>query len=315
MPRKPNRQSARKTSSPKGRSPAKRASAKGSSSAEAISLDRFDLYELCVQSPDYDARMLRAIHGGTGRSAPRTLGEDFCGPAAICRAWIDLDPKHNCAVAVDRDPETLGRAIAMNTQKSPGDPRTHIAERTGILYILADVRVVRDSVDILCALNYSICELHSREDLVRYLTNARKRLAQSADKRGTFVCDIYAGFDSTLTGTTSRTVKHPAGHTIRYHWQQREANAFTGIVQNAIHFEVKSSGKKEQQIRDAFVYDWRLWSIPELREAMLEAGFGTTEVYPRQADAIDGENNFHVMPVGDAAELPDSFNCYVVARV
>ena len=32
-------------------------------------------------------------------------------------------------------------------------------------------------------------------------------------------------------------------------------------------------------MKNAFVYDWRLWSIPETRDAMKEAGFSDTAVY------------------------------------
>ena len=306
----PKPRASRSITRPKARQ-STRVSAKNTTELEAASLDRFDLYEFCVQSPAYDAKMLSAIHGGTGRRSARVLGEDFCGPAAICRAWIDLSQKHHTAVAVDRDAPTLSRAISMNAQSQPGDPRSVGPERSGVLYILDDVRNVRDRVDILCALNYSICELHRRTDLVGYLLNARKRLTAG----GTFVCDIYAGFDSTLPGTTSRTMKHPSGATIVYHWEQREADPLTGMVENAIHFDIKLGKGKVERLRDAYVYHWRLWTIPELREAMSEAGFVTTAVYPRQAEAIDDQDRFHVLPVHDASEFSDSFNCYVVGRI
>jgi hypothetical protein len=56
-----------------------------------LALDKHELYELTVQSPPDVVRMLRALHGGQ----PRVLGEDFCGTAALARAWI----AHACAVA------------------------------------------------------------------------------------------------------------------------------------------------------------------------------------------------------------------------
>lgn len=45
-----------------------------------------------------------------------------------------------------------------------------------------------------------------------------------------------------------------------------------------MHFRVERDGVIVASIEDAFVYRWRLWSVPELREAMLEAGFASTEV-------------------------------------
>ena len=52
---------------------------------------------------------------------------------------------------------------------------------------------------------------------------------------------------------------------------------------------VDADGSK---LRRAFVYDWRLWTLPELQELMLEAGFKSTEVYTEGwdvgADDTDG---------------------------
>ena len=33
------------------------------------------------------------------------------------------------------------------------------------------------------------------------------------------------------------------------------------------------------KMRNAFTYDWRLWTLPELRELLLDAGFATVDVY------------------------------------
>ena len=65
---------------------------------------------------------------------------------------------------------------------------------------------------------------------------------------------------------------------------------------------------------DAFVYHWRLWSIPELRDAMHEAGFKSTAVYPRTAGATDSEGNLYTHAIDDPTELGDSFNVFVVGR-
>jgi SAM-dependent methyltransferase len=289
--------------------------------------DRFDLYELCVQSPSYDARMLAAIHAAGGRKRARVLGEDFCGTAALSRAWIDLDRKGHRAVAVDHDAETLVRALELNAAPTPdaaggkagAGGRAGALPRPGITYALADVLETVDRVDILCALNYSIGEFHDRRGLVRYLRHARKRVRAG----GSFICDMYTGRDSMLTGVERKRVSLPTARgrgrrgNVEYEWEQREANPLTGMVVNAIHFRLlgRKARGDEAVMRDAFVYRWRLWSVPELREAMLEAGFGRTQVYPRHAEAIDGEGRFHALPFDNPEELPESFNAYIVGRV
>lgn len=261
--------------------------------------DRHALYELCAQNPSRDARMLRAIHAG----APRVLGEDFCGTAALSRAWVALIPNAR-AVGVDHDREPLARARAQGTG---------VARRVKLRR--ADVMDARDPADLIAVLNFSIGELHTRPDLVRYLAHARARL----NRDGVFIADTYDGSDAFLTGRIAQTVKLPPtpwgpGARVRYEWEQRHADIVTGRVVNAMHFTVHARGGR-QRIEDAFVYDWRLWSVRELRDAMTDAGFAVTEVYARTADATDADGNLYVRPVEDPLELGDSFSAYVVGRV
>jgi hypothetical protein len=49
-------------------------------------------------------------------------------------------------------------------------------------------------------------------------------------------------------------------------------------VVNSLHFRVERDGEIVAAHFDAFVYTWRMWSVPELRDAMLEAGFATTRI-------------------------------------
>jgi hypothetical protein len=86
------------------------------------------------------------------------------------------------------------------------------------------------------------------------------------------------------------------------------------LVTNAIHFRVECNGEIIHQLTDAFVYHWRLWSVPELRDAMRQAGFRATEVHLTYGAAIDGQGN----PVPAAARewepIDGDYVAYVVAR-
>jgi len=95
---------------------------------------------------------------------------------------------------------------------------------------------------------------------------------------GVFVCDTYGGESAFRRGAIQRVVPLDADTTIRYTWEHREADAWTGAVTNAVHFRVERCGEIVQEITDAFVYDWRLWSVPELREVLHETGFEGVEV-------------------------------------
>ncbi len=95
-----------------------------------------------------------------------------------------------------------------------------------------------------------------------------------------------------------------------YEWDQVSADPATNLVENAIHFSWKESGRT-RRIDRAFTYHWRLWSIPELRDAMRDAGFRGIDVYTRLADAVDHEGGVYVRP---AESVDASWVVYVVAR-
>lgn len=264
-------------------------------------LDRFDLYELCAQSPDAEARFLRAVHGGS----PRTLREDFCGPGGIARAWLRLGARQR-AIVVDRDPEPLARAMGGGIgapADAPADPRL-----TGVC---EDVLRVRVKADVIAALNFAVCELHDRGTLMKYLRGARSSLSP----RGVLVVDVYGGSEAYIPGRYTRKLRGPCGERIEYTWEQRAADPVTARVVNAMHFRVtERGGGRGRVLRDAFVYDWRLWTIAELREAMLEAGFRSVDVYDRLGDATDSEGNVYVRPVEPGEGLDENWVAYVVGR-
>jgi hypothetical protein len=236
-----------------------------------VAVNAFDLYELCVQSPAIESAFLRAVHGG---GAGLVLGEDFCGPAGIGRWWVVSDDTARAVVA-DRDAAPLRHAARRLSDEMPGAlERFTVRER--------DVLEVGDRADVIAALNFAACELRSRERLVTYLRHALYRL----NAGGVFVADLYAGDDAMSVGVSSQTVGTEAGE-VEYIWEQRGADVCTGRVVNAIHFRVAGG----DEIRDAFVYDWRLWGVAELREAMREAGFRSTEVHAGYGDAMDGDGN------------------------
>lgn len=264
-------------------------------------LDRFSLYELCAQSPTQEARFLRAVHGRN----PRRLREDFCGPGGIARAWLALSPRHE-AVVVDRDPEPLARAMGGGIgapADAPADPR--------LTAICDDVLRVRAKADVIAALNFAVCELHDRPTLLKYFRAARASLKP----RGVLVCDLYGGSEAYIPGRYVRTLRGPAGERIEYTWEQRSADPVTARVTNAMHFKVTDRpGKRPRTLRDAFVYDWRLWTIAELRDAMTEAGFRTVDVYDRLGDAMDADGNVYVRPVEPGEGLDDNWVAYLAAR-
>jgi len=251
-------------------------------------MDRFELYELAVQSPSRLVPLLRAIHGGE----PRILGEDFAGTAAVSREWVArLAGAHAIAVDIDRD--VLSRA------------GQHDRLRT----VVADVREPTSEAlapaDVIFAGNFSIGELATRRDLVEYLRRSRARL----NEHGVLVCDTYGGASALRVGAVERSHFTPDGARIRYTWEQRRIDPFTARVENALHFRVERAGEIVQEITDAFVYRCRLWSVPEIRDALDEAGFTASEVRSQLVSEvrIDGASDgSSTLPLVDGTESPSS---------
>ena len=52
-------------------------------------------------------------------------------------------------------------------------------------------------------------------------------------------------------------------------------NPITNDLKCFIHFEFKD----KSSINKAFIYDWRLWSLPEIKECLLESGFKQVDIY------------------------------------
>ncbi|MBY0311675.1 MAG: hypothetical protein K2W85_06380 [Phycisphaerales bacterium] len=267
-------------------------------------MDSHDCYELCVQGPRPLAMFLRAVHG----REPRALREDFCGTAALSRAWIMAgrsSTKPTSARAVDLDHMVLARARASALAEG-------IALDTleGLTLIANDaIRAPvtpEDLCDVIFVGNFSIGYMHDRATLLQYLRRSCERLQISAAHRGIFVCDTYCGPSAFKLGSVTRTHVAPEGRLIRYTWQQKHADALTGMVTCVLHFQVEHDGDVIARFPDAFTYHWRLWSLPELLEAMLEAGFSSTEVY--QDLATDPPTPLH-----DSQNLGESGIVCVVA--
>ncbi len=256
--------------------------------AESITRDRYALYERAAQSPARQARFLRALHQAP-RAQALTLGEDFSAAGAISRAWIDAFPG-SAAICIDIDPEPLERLRAL------------AGDCDALAIHQSDVLDRADPVDLIAVLNFSICEIRSREDLLRYLRHARARLKD----HGLLVLDLYGGADAFILGESEEELRDD----VTYVWEQREANPMTGEVVNAMHFILPSG----ERLEDAFVYHWRLWSLPELTDALVEAGFTTVEIYDRLGSAIDDEGNVHALPIADPDELDENYVVYIAAR-
>ncbi|HYC01235.1 MAG TPA: class I SAM-dependent methyltransferase [Candidatus Limnocylindrales bacterium] len=234
--------------------------------------DKYDLYVRSVQSPDYEVAFFdRAFRSYYGR-VPLVLREDFCGTAAVCYDWVN-SRRDRRAIGVDLDPEPIqwGRQRYLPTLKNGGHKRIKI--------IQGDVRTTRAKADIIAAQNFSYFCFETRDEMRRYFQHTRRHLPAE----GLLVLDALGG--SEVFEEDREDVHSYRG--FRYVWHQISFDPITHHCRYAIHFRFKDGS----ELKNAFTYEWRLWTLPELRELLLEAGFKGADVYWEMTDRKTGEGN------------------------
>lgn len=237
----------------KKRSPKERKQKKKPTQAEVV--DRHALYERAVQDPETDARTMGKLYRSIRKKDAIAMREDFCGTATLSTEWIKGGPKRT-AFGVDLDRPTLDWGIANNIESlSPADAKRIKLHEGNVITSRGP------KSDLVCALNFSYCCLKSRKDLVAYFKNVRKNLA----KDGLFMMDVLGGSE-TMGADENR---HNLGD-FTYRWKQHSFDPRTHEMRCSISFYFDDGSK----IAPAFEYDWRLWTMPELCDALEEAGFG-----------------------------------------
>ncbi|MEM1209127.1 MAG: class I SAM-dependent methyltransferase [Planctomycetota bacterium] len=215
-------------------------------------------YQRAVQQPEAVVTTIERIGIELLGQAPTRLREDFAGTAAIAEAWVRLSEDHR-ALAVEHDQATAAWAA----RRIDAD----LGERAiDCPVVVADVMdLVGPRVDAVAALNFSIGEWHDRPSLVRYLKHARRCL----DRRGVVIVDLFGGRGAWHAPRRQRRRIVPSdGEPFDYVWEQRAVDPVRSRVTCTMHFD-REDGR---WIDDAFAYDWRLWGVRELTDAMADAG-------------------------------------------
>lgn len=229
--------------------------------------DRHALYEASVQAPESDIALVTRLFKGRFGRVPMSLREDFCGTALCCRLWAK-SRKDRVATGVDLDPEVLAWGQAR-------------CESDRVRLQRADVRAPPDRAhEVVLALNYSYWVFRTRAALVDYFSRVREGLTDE----GLFLIDAFGGWEAQQIRSERRKLD---GFT--YVWEQALFNPIDHSFRAHIHFELKGGARIER----AFTYDWRLWQMPEIVEALEAAGFRTVQVlWEGTTDAGEGDGRF-----------------------
>ncbi|KAJ1737776.1 hypothetical protein LPJ72_000182 [Coemansia sp. Benny D160-2] len=278
-----------------------------------------------------------------GRRQAYSLREDFCGTAVLCMEWVSSSPSATrYAYGVDIDPEVIEYAC----EHTIGRDSHGLTSDDRIKLVCADVFDVHgdDSkvqgnkhtgnrtvprTDIIASFNFGICYFHKRQDLVRYLKHSLGNL----NDFGLLFCDLFGGHEAVRSGISR--VRNVG--TFRYYFRQGNFD----MLRNTTRFSLSFRMQDGSMLKDCFTYDFRVYSLCELREAMLEAGFDDVCVWISAKDSVEeldeseseserenkneNESDYErsrkkkdspdfgafeelILP----AEMPESFNAYVI---
>jgi hypothetical protein len=151
-------------------------------------------------------------------------------------------------------------------------------------------------VDIIAAENFSWCVFHERASLRTYLEVAHANLTSE----GALFLDVQGGPATQREGVTEE--RQFDDFVMR--WQHERFDPLTHRVRFRMHFR-----QGDEVLEDAFLYDWRLWTLPEVTELCYEAGFSVVEVW-WQDDRARSAGQYRKITEAPAAEL---WVAYVVA--
>ncbi len=263
----------------------------------AAESDPHRLYERAVQCAEAEVDFLeRHFQLLRGRPA-RLLREDFCGTAAVCCEWAGRH-RQNRAVGVDLDPDVLewGRRNTLSRLSRAAAKRVEL--RVGNV-----VDADPDRPDIVAAMNFSYWLFQDRATLRQYFSGVREALAED----GLFFLDAYGGYDAFREIVEEREIADDED-SFTYTWEQASYNPITGAMTCHIHFAFADGSRLDR----AFSYDWRLWTLPEIRELLAEAGFGRVTCYWQGWDA-NGEADGIFEPA-EQADADAGWICYLSAE-
>lgn len=233
------------------------------------------LYERAVQDAPHDVTILTSLYKNLMHRKALSLREDFCGTHWLCCEWVKSDPKRS-AMGLDIDAKTIDYGTKVHRSKLNKEQlsRVHILKQN----VLSKTK----PVDIIVAGNFSYCIFKERKTLIEYF----KYCYKSLNDEGIFTMDNFGGTDCECLVVDKTPIRDGEKPAFTYIWDQETFNPITRESLYKIHFHFRD-GKK---MKDAFVYDWRMWTIPELRECLLEAGFEDTAVFWEDEDEDEEPN-------------------------
>jgi hypothetical protein len=251
-----------------------------------VIFNKYEFYERSVQTPDVHVEWFTNMYKDIRGNEPKDLREDFCGTFKLSCEWVRQKPTHT-AISIDLDPEPL--EYGKNHHWSSLKP----AQRKRLQPILGNVLAVTPPKDMIIACNFSFFIFKEKKQLLKYF----KACKQSLNSNGLLIMEMAGGPGMITETLEQKTVRIGKNKKFVYYWDQKSFDPISHSAQYSIHFKVPGS----KTYRDVFTYDWRLWTIPEIRDLLKEAGFKNSYVYWETEHRGKGTGEYVQMESGDNA--------------
>lgn len=258
--------------------------------------DPYRLYELSVQSPEFELEFVEDIFKQLRGRKPKSLREDFCGTAWSACHWVERGTK-NISYGVDINSEVLEWAKQHNV------PLLKPKARERVSLLQADAMSVKtDPVEVIQAFNFSYWILQERHQLKKYFKNAYRTLQDD----GLLFLDAFGGSDAHTVTEEEREIED---YDFTYIWDQASYNPLNNEMQCYIHFEFPDGSRLDK----AFSYRWRLWGAKEVRELLAEVGFSNTRLYVQGFEEDSDEPSDEFIETEECEDHPTWLG-YIVAE-
>ncbi len=255
--------------------------------------DIHELYEESVQNVENEVEFLQTTFQQLSGRKAHLFREDFCGTASLACQWVRQGREFQ-AIGVDIDPSVLEWGRNNRVGRLPAEDQARVS------LLESDVLTVETpKVDVLAAFNFSYFIFDARDKMLRYMRCAYAALKDD----GVLFLDMFGGPES--QEETKEKTKYKG---FTYVWHQAKFHPVTHYMRCFIHFKFPDGSR----IKKAFTYEWRVWSAPELRELLIEAGFRKATVYWEGEDE-DGEGNGEFTP-DEKGEADLAWIAYIVAE-
>ncbi len=255
--------------------------------------DIYDLYERSVQNVEHEIDFIRLTYEKVRGKTAYLCREDFCGTANSSCEWIKQGEAFQ-AIGVDYDKSVLKWSEENRFKKLSK------SQRQRLTILQEDVMKVKAPVtDILTAFNFSYFVFTTRRNLKDYF----KRSLVALKTDGIFFLDIFGGPEA-----HQKLEERTEHDEFTYIWSQSEFHPLTNFIRCKISFEFPD----KSSINNAFTYDWRLWTAPEIKELLIEAGFRKVTFFWEGEDE-EGEGNGEFSP-NNQGEADLAWIAYIVAE-